>query len=199
MEKREDNQCAERATDHPSKRKKSNENTAESSAVTGTQMVKQNLDRNINGGETIVRTKEWKKKGAARMAAFMFWSNAVGVVLLVIGFVTPGWLTVNTDQELFYYQSSSYYGDGNRFISTDVYQDYSLWYITQCYEDGSSYECETMTYRTIKAISENVCASYNCDRIVIGSMEITDTSSMIFLSNAAIGEVSLNVQFYKHC
>lgn len=148
--------------------------------------VEQNLVPNVTTPADKSPQNYWKKKGATSMAAFLFWTNLAAVVLLLIGFVTPGWLTINVRQILHYSKYSSY-GSGDRVTYTDVFQDYSLWYITQCYDlGGTSFKCQTRTYRTIEGLHERICESYDCRKIEIGSLEITDKSSVLYFFDAAL-------------
>ncbi|XP_045169160.1 uncharacterized protein LOC123531921 [Mercenaria mercenaria] len=120
-----------------------------------------------------------KKKniGAVRMAGFLFWLNFAGVLLLLVGFVAPGWLTAKTDQKL--YRNSYSYDSGTPLHLYNVYQDYALWYITQCYEhDGRNTVCETMTYRTIDDVYGEEKSDY--EKIEIGEMEKVGDDRFMF-------------------
>jgi hypothetical protein len=97
-------------------------------------------------------------QGEVQKVNVLFWCNFIGVLLLLVGFVAPGWLTVTAEHKLTYIPSS---WSGRTIHIQDVYQDYALWYVTQCYpHDGTNVECETMTYRSISGIYADEVTSY---------------------------------------
>ncbi|XP_053373740.1 uncharacterized protein LOC123532583 [Mercenaria mercenaria] len=120
-----------------------------------------------------------KKRGAVRMAGFLFWINLVGVLLLLVGFVAPGWLTIKANQRLHKSSYALYYDSETPSYLHNVYQDYALWYVTQCYEhDGRNTVCETMTYRTIDGIYGEDNTNY--EKIEIGEMEKVGDDRFVF-------------------
>ncbi|XP_053374186.1 uncharacterized protein LOC123531934 [Mercenaria mercenaria] len=135
----------------------------------------QQQDTCATGGQVSQQTNNKKdkqataqKRGAVRMAGFLFWVNLAGILMLLVGFVAPGWLTIKANQKM--HKSSYSYDSGTPSHLYNVYQDYALWYVTQCYEhDGRNTVCETMTYRTI----DDVYGGNNNDyeKIEIGEME----------------------------
>lgn len=84
---------------------------------------------------------------------FLFWTNALAVMFLLVGFAVPGWLTVTTRQIM---------TDHNDDVTYDlVYQDYSIWYVTQCnWAKTAPYKssCETRSYRLLKSLKEVLAA-----------------------------------------
>ncbi|XP_060606737.1 uncharacterized protein LOC132759029 [Ruditapes philippinarum] len=106
--------------------------------------------------EDVVKFTPTVQQGEVQKVNVLFWCNFVGVLLLLVGFVAPGWLTVTAEHKLTY---SSWSGRTQHI--QDVYQDYALWYVIQCYpHDGTNIECETMTYRSINGIYADEVTSY---------------------------------------
>jgi hypothetical protein len=129
-----------------------------------------NENQEVPAADDVKFTPKVNQAGAlpsVRRVNILFWSNFVGVLLLLVGFVAPGWLTVTAEHKLTYIPSS---WSGRTQHIQDVYQDYALWYVIQCYpHDGKSIECETMTYRSISGIYADEVTSY--EKLAIAKLE----------------------------
>ena len=136
---------------------------------------------------------EVHKVGATRLAGFLYWTNIAGIVCLIIGFVAPGWIAFSARHRM-YPPENSYRQSESDFKYVRVYQDYSLFYMTQCaenndYTNGEYYHtCETMSYRTIDHLYRDRRFDYS--KIEIGYKEITGDDRCIF-RGAGLGKCGI--------
>ncbi|XP_060606738.1 uncharacterized protein LOC132759031 [Ruditapes philippinarum] len=152
-----------------------------------------NENQEVPAADDVKFTPKVNQAGAlpsVRRVNILLWSNFVGVLLLLVGFVAPGWLTVTAEHKLTYIPSS---WSGRTQHIQDVYQDYALWYVIQCYpHDGKSIECETMTYRSISGIYADEVTSY--EKLAIAKLENEGGDKFMFHGVALIFGFSKFVQ-----
>ncbi|XP_060605169.1 uncharacterized protein LOC132757796 isoform X2 [Ruditapes philippinarum] len=121
--------------------------------------------------------------GAVRLVGFLYWTNLAVIIFLLIGFVAPGWVTFTANHRLYYQDYTLKKAEADYKSVFNVYQDYALWYMTQCidyneYDDVDDTKCETMTYRTIGHICKNKYYEYS--KIEIGNKELEGDDICLF-------------------
>ncbi|XP_060605189.1 uncharacterized protein LOC132757801 [Ruditapes philippinarum] len=132
---------------------------------------------------------EVHKIGASRLVGFLYWTNLAAICLLMIGFVAPGWATFTANHRLYYHEYSYKKTESDYKATYNVYQDYALWYMTQCvdydeYDDVDDKKCETMTYRTIRNVYRD---KYNdLSKIEIGDRELEGDDDMCLFRGAGL-------------
>ncbi|XP_060605173.1 uncharacterized protein LOC132757797 isoform X2 [Ruditapes philippinarum] len=136
-------------------------------------------ERDDAGTQSAERTsmqsrKKLLEEGANSFAGFLYWTHVIGVIFLIVGFVAPGWLTIKTRQTVL----EEY---GTSLTSKLVFQDYSLWYITQCTFSDDVMICDSITYRLINAALRGTCGS--CHKLRINEYE---TESFMVYSGAGL-------------